>query len=89
MQYQKMFARIFDITLCLILLVFAFPFMLLAAILIKFESAGPVLYRQLRVGLNGKIFTVCKFRSMRIDAEIEGPIWAKKNDTRVSELPMT
>ena len=50
------------------------------------ESAGPVLYRQERVGENGRLFTLCKFRSMRVDAEKGTPIWAKENDDRVTRV---
>jgi lipopolysaccharide/colanic/teichoic acid biosynthesis glycosyltransferase len=53
----------------------------------SFESRGPVLYRQERVGLNGVPFKVIKFRSMRTDAEKDGkPRWATKNDDRVTRV---
>jgi len=63
----------------------SFPFMLLTALAVKLTSAGPVLYRQARVGLNGALFTVYKFRSMRMDAEADtGAVWASKDDPRVT-----
>jgi hypothetical protein len=59
----------------------------ITAILIKLESRGPLLYRQERVGQNGKTFEVCKFRSMRTDAEKDGlPVWATANDSRVTRV---
>jgi lipopolysaccharide/colanic/teichoic acid biosynthesis glycosyltransferase len=60
--------------------------MLLTAALIKLDSAGPVLYRQERVGLGGRHFTLLKFRSMRPDAEQRGPVWAASGDPRVTRV---
>ena len=61
------------------------PFMLLTALAVRLSSPGPILYRQLRVGLNGEPFTVFKFRSMRADAEADtGAVWASKDDPRVT-----
>ena len=61
--------------------------MLLVALGVKLTSTGPVLFRQNRVGLNGKIFRIYKFRSMVVDAEATtGAVWAKKNDPRVTSL---
>ncbi len=62
------------------------PIALLTAILIKLESHGPVLYRQERVGQNGHPFEVFKFRSMRVDAEKDGPVWASPEDDRVTRV---
>ena len=70
-------------------LVFLSPFMLLIGILIKLDSPGPVFYAQERMGLDAKPFWCLKFRSMRADAEKDGPGWTTKNDprrTRVGEL---
>ena len=59
--------------------------MLLIAIGVKLSSPGPVLYRQKRVGWNGREFTMLKFRSMPVEAELEtGPIWASKMDKRAT-----
>jgi sugar transferase (PEP-CTERM system associated) len=61
------------------------PFMLLTALAVKLSSPGPILYRQVRVGLNNIPFTVYKFRSMRADAEAgTGAVWAAKDDPRVT-----
>ena len=79
--------RGFDLTLSLVLAIVSAPFMLLTAIAIALESGFPVLYCQERVGENGRLFTLCKFRSMRMDAEKGGtPIWAKDDDDRVTKV---
>lgn len=79
--------RLIDVVGSLILLVVALPFMLITALLIALESRGPILYRQERVGLNGKTFNVVKFRSMRTDAEKDGrPQWASVKDDRVTRV---
>ncbi|HYG08412.1 MAG TPA: TIGR03013 family XrtA/PEP-CTERM system glycosyltransferase, partial [Pyrinomonadaceae bacterium] len=62
------------------------PIALLTALLIKLESPGPALYRQERVGKNGRPFTIMKFRSMRSDAERDGPVWARDGDARVTRV---
>ena len=62
------------------------PIVLVTAILIKLDSKGPVFYRQERVGKNSRPFTLLKFRSMRVDAEKAGPVWASKGDDRVTRL---
>jgi len=68
------------------LVVLAIPFGLIAA-LVKLSSSGPVFYRQERTGLDGKVFTILKFRSMLDDAEREtGPVWAQENDPRVTQV---
>jgi sugar transferase (PEP-CTERM system associated) len=85
---MRMFVkRTFDIIASSILLILSLPVMVLAAIAIKFDSAGPLIYRQERVGLGGKSFNVLKFRSMRTDAEPDGqPQWAQAADARVTRV---
>ncbi len=79
--------RAFDLFIAFFLLVFALPLMVIVAALIKFDSAGPALYRQERVGLNGRRFTIFKFRSMREDAEAIGaPKWAEQDDPRITRV---
>ena len=79
--------RLFDIVCASILIILALPVMFVVAILIAFEDGFPLLYRQERVGLNGRLFNVIKFRSMRRDAEKDGkPIWAQAKDSRVTRL---
>ncbi|OOG51216.1 exopolysaccharide biosynthesis polyprenyl glycosylphosphotransferase [Polaromonas sp. C04] len=79
--------RLFDIVCASVLTMVAAPILLVAAVLIKLESAGPILYRQERVGLNGRLFSVVKLRSMRTDAEKDGqPVWASATDSRVTRV---
>ena len=79
--------RAFDLVCAAVLLAITLPLMLLTALLIAAESRGPILYRQLRVGLNGKNFDVIKFRSMCCDAEQDGnPQWAKAQDDRITRV---
>jgi len=86
-QSGVVFKRCFDVLCALLLLAIAAPLLLLIAIAIKLESAGPVLFRQVRVGLNGKTFVIYKFRSMRQDAEFHaGPAWAKDRDERATRI---
>jgi len=80
--------RTFDIAAAIILLVLFAPILLLVAVAVlaadKFR--GPVLYRQDRVGLNGERITVAKFRTMRVDAEESGAVWADHNDPRTTRI---
>jgi sugar transferase (PEP-CTERM system associated) len=81
--------RAFDLIASLLLLLLAWPIMLLTAILIKIEDGprAPVFYRQTRVGLGGRNFDALKFRSMRPDAEKDGrPQWARPGDSRVTRV---
>jgi sugar transferase (PEP-CTERM system associated) len=79
--------RVFDIFSASLLLLVSLPVMAVTALVIKLESPGPVLYRQERVGLNGRTFSIAKFRSMRSDAEKDGkPVWASANDSRVTTV---
>ena len=67
-------------------LITSFPFALLTALAIKLESRGPIFYKQTRVGKNGKQFTLVKFRSMRVDAERDGAVWASVSDDRTTRV---
>ena len=85
--WNRVFKRVTDIVISLIAIILTAPLMILIAILIKLESRGPVFYTQERVGLDQKIFTMYKFRSMRINAESQsGPVWTKENDSRRTRL---
>lgn len=83
---QTNIKRIFDMTMAFIIGILTLPIMGIAAIIVKLESPGPIIYSQDRVGENGKEFKVHKFRSMRNDAEKDGAKWAQKNDPRVTKF---
>jgi sugar transferase (PEP-CTERM system associated) len=70
----------------LIGLIFSLPLGVITAILIKVDSRGPVFYRQERVGKNGHPFVLTKFRSMKLDAEKAGPVWASESDGRTTRV---
>jgi exopolysaccharide biosynthesis polyprenyl glycosylphosphotransferase len=78
--------RILDITGSLLGLVISLPFIPLIALAIKVESPGPIIFKQIRTGKNGKEFLAMKFRSMVKDAEKNGAQWATKNDSRVTRI---
>lgn len=85
---QDLIMRVFDLSMSLLLLLIAWPFMLctIAAIMIEDGVKASFLYRQERVGLKGKTFYVYKFRSMREDAEKLGAQWAQENDPRITKV---
>ena len=78
--------RWLDIASSALSLILSLPLCLLVALAIKLDSSGPVFYRQDRVGQDGKTFTMLKFRSMRNDAEENGPKWAAINDDRITRV---
>ncbi|OKY75656.1 MAG: hypothetical protein BM485_08020 [Desulfobulbaceae bacterium DB1] len=78
--------RLIDVIVSFFGLLVSLPLTLISAAIIKIESPGPVFYTQERVGEKGQVFNVIKFRSMRSDAEKDGPVWAMKNDTRVTRF---
>lgn len=85
-RLQALVNRTGDIVISLAMLLVALPVMLVAALLVRLDSPGPVLYRQERVGLGGRSFTLLKFRSMRADSEAAGPAWAQQRDPRVTRV---
>lgn len=89
--------RLFDIVAATCGIVILSPLMVLIAVLIKFEDHGPILYKQVRVGKNGKAFKMYKFRSMFVNADqmltklkeqndVEGPMFKMKNDPRITKI---
>ncbi len=78
--------RSFDIAVGTLLLVVSLPVIALFAVLVKLDSKGPAFFRQQRVGLYGRPFSVLKLRSMRTDAEKDGAKWASVNDPRITRL---
>lgn len=81
----KFFKRLFDITISLVGLIITSPILLITALAIKLESPGPIIFKQERLGLNGKVFKIYKFRSMCVDAEKDG-VYEKKGDPRVTKV---
>jgi sugar transferase (PEP-CTERM system associated) len=86
MLYIKKLKRGFDIATSLIGLLFLGPIMLLGMLAVKLTSPGPVFYRQIRCGRFEKVFKVVKLRTMRIDAEKDGAVWAQKDDPRITPI---
>ncbi|WP_214694331.1 sugar transferase [Exiguobacterium sp. s160] len=84
--YEQVFFRAFDILFAILAFIVSVPIMLVTILLIRLESPGSAFYVQKRVGLNGNYFNMYKFRSMHINAEIDGPQWAKKDDNRVTKV---
>jgi sugar transferase (PEP-CTERM system associated) len=82
----RIIKRGIDISGSIIGLTLLFPVNLMVAIAIKLDSKGPIFYRQERMGEDGKKFRLLKFRSMRANAEENGPEWAKVNDQRVTRV---
>ena len=81
-----MLKRCFDIIIAALLCIISSPLWLLIALAIKFDSPGPVIFSHPRVGLNGRLFQLYKFRSMVINAADIGPHFTDKNDPRVTRL---
>ena len=86
--FRRVEERLFDVLTSSLLLVVTSPVLLLTALAIWLESGfrGPILYRQVRVGYANRNFQVIKFRSMRVDAEKNGAVWATAGDTRVTRV---
>ncbi len=78
--------RAFDLLVAGALLLLAGPLMLLLVVLIRLDSKGPAFYRQERVGRNGEPYALWKLRSMRLDAEKNGAVWAQARDERVTRV---
>ena len=78
--------RIMEVVVSVLLLLLTLPLLLLAALAIRLETPGPVIYRQVRCGLGGRPFTLFKLRSMPVDAEAGGPAWAALNDPRATRV---
>lgn len=84
-KFNYIFKRAMDVGLAVFGLLVAIPIMLVTALAIVIDSRGPVFFRQTRAGKDGMVFTLYKFRSMRVDAEANtGPVWAQSNDARVT-----
>ncbi|MCY3487628.1 MAG: undecaprenyl-phosphate glucose phosphotransferase [Bacteroidetes bacterium] len=87
MDFRRFVKRSLDVVFSLMVLILLSPLLLIIALLVLLSSRGPVLYRQERMGLNGKCFYMLKFRSMPITAEQEsGAVWAKKDENRATPI---
>ena len=78
--------RMTDVVIGSLILIALSPVLLLVAILVRLDSPGPVFFVQERMGLDGRLFPMLKYRSMRIDAEARGPGWTVKDDPRITRL---
>jgi len=83
-NWQKVVKRIMDISISLIALIILFPVIVYTMLRVKMSSAGPIFYKQVRIGLNGQPFEILKFRSMHVDAEKQGPMLSHDHDDRVT-----
>ena len=81
--------RVCDIIISLITLIIISPLLLVIAILIKCDSDGPIIYKQKRIGFHKKPFNIYKFRSMKVDAEVNGPTLSSLDDPRITRLGKT
>lgn len=85
--WEEATKRTLDVLFSLVLLVVGLPLWVIVALAVRIESRGPIVYKQDRVGQDGKAFTLYKFRSMFQNAEkLTGPMWADKNDPRVTRV---
>ena len=82
----KMWKRLLDIALALALSIIFLPFLPVIALAIKLDSRGPVFYTQTRIGKNGRLFQLIKFRTMIENAERKGPQWTAEKDNRVTKV---
>lgn len=82
----KIYHRVLDIIIGIVGLVISIPILIIFGIMIKKEDGGPVFYKQDRLGKDGKVIFIYKLRSMRVDAEKNGAVWAEKNDPRITKV---
>ena len=84
--WEEAIKRIFDIVFSILVIVLGLPFWILLALFVKLDSPGKIFYTQTRVGKNGKLFTIYKFRSMVSNADNMGGAWTSVNDNRVTKF---
>jgi exopolysaccharide biosynthesis polyprenyl glycosylphosphotransferase len=85
--WERRFKRLIDLAFATTVLILGAPFWLILAVIIKFDSPGPIFYRQERVGKDGRKFSIVKFRTMVQNAEqLTGPKWADKDDPRITRV---
>ncbi len=84
-MYKRFFKRLFDVVLATVIFVVASPVLLLVAIAVKIDSEGPVIFKQTRLGKDGKEFNMYKFRTMVVNAEAAG-VYSDNNDPRITKV---
>ena len=84
--WQKVLKRIMDLTMSLIAVVMLIPFYLFSAIAVKASSPGPIFFLQDRIGKDGRVFKIIKFRTMFVDSESNGPQLSSENDPRITKI---
>lgn len=85
-RFSSRLKRSGDFLLSIFLIVSLSPILFIAIILIKLEDSGPIFYSQYRTGYKGKPFRIWKLRTMKVDSESEGAVWAKKEDPRITKI---
>lgn len=86
-MYKRFVKRGLDIVFSLLILILGAPVLLILALAVRLDSEGPALFRQERIGLNGKTFEIYKFRTMILNAEYTGTgVYSYKNDNRVTKV---
>jgi sugar transferase (PEP-CTERM system associated) len=85
---DRFLKRVFDLTVSSTVLIATAPLVLLGILAIRLEGSGPVFYRQERVTLDGNVFRILKLRTMRLDAESDGAVWATRGDNRITRAGM-
>ncbi len=86
-EWEKRLKRLLDIIVSLVILIITLPISLVTSAVIRIESNGGIFFLQDRCGINGKIFRIIKFRSMKKDAEkLTGPVWSQKDDPRITKV---
>jgi polysaccharide biosynthesis protein PslA len=88
-DWQRVIKRTLDIAVSLLMMLILIPVYIYVALRVKFGSKGPILFKQERVGIYGKPFNIYKFRSMRIDAEANGPALSSEEDPRITKWGRT
>ena len=83
---SRVLKRVLDVSVSLLMLLLALPFMLPIALVMKLTDRGPVLYRQARVTQQGRVFHILKLRTMTVNAERHGAVWAQERDPRITRI---
>jgi sugar transferase (PEP-CTERM system associated) len=83
---DRFLKRAFDLAVSSIMLLLTAPLIAMGMLSIRWEGPGPVLYRQERVTRDGRVFLIMKLRTMRVDAEANGAVWAEKQDNRITRV---